>query len=565
MKRNICILFIITMFLLSAIFLVPHESIYKVKEVVSPIHIILNNGEIHFSELNCFDSKYSSKNKILAKKLNITEEEAFILGNLGKYWSSNLLKGRFVYNKNNSDLVYLKYSYKEKFKYSGFCLQNGKPFYKNGFENKLQEIRTTEYKVLELDTGKIYDTNDPKVKYLDNFIVAKKIHLPRKNKNKNKYFEIPEQNYNTIFNTGDIKIYLTDLTSKIKPDRSCSTSICQELLNNINFAQKTIDMAIYGYSSTPKIEEALNLAKKRGVKIRLVYDSDKNGGNIYPDTKLITTIIPDNKSDISSDEVMNIMHNKFYIFDKKILITGSANLSHTDMSGFNSNCMAVINSSEIAKVYTEEFEKMYNGNFHNSKTQTLNKKFNISGTEIEVYFSPQDKAITNAVLPAINSAKTYIYIPTFLITDKKVTDALIKAKSRGVDVKVIIDALNASVQHTKHKELRFGKVLVKTENYAGKMHSKSMIIDDLYTIIGSMNFSYSGENKNDENLIVVKNKEIATSYKKFFLYQWNRIDDKWLKYNARAEGIDSIGSCTDGIDNNYDGLTDANDLGCIKR
>ena len=31
------------------------------------------------------------------------------------------------------------------------------------------------------------------------------------------------------------------------------------------------------------------------------------------------------------------------------------------------------------------------------------------------------------------------------------------------------------------------------------LHSKSMLIDDKYTIIGSMNFSNSGENKNDEN------------------------------------------------------------------
>ena len=94
------------------------------------------------------------------------------------------------------------------------------------------------------------------------------------------------------------------------------------------------------------------------------------------------------------------------------------------------------------------------------------------------------------------------------------------------------------------------------------MHSKSMIIDDKYTIIGSMNFSYSGENKNDENLIVIKNSEITKQYKDFFLYQWSRIDDKWLKLNARAEGKDSIGSCTDGLDNNYDGLIDTDDPAC---
>ena len=77
-----------------------------------------------------------------------------------------------------------------------------------------------------------------------------------------------------------------------------------------------------------------------------------------------------------------------------------------------------------------------------------------------------------------------------------------------------------------------------------------------------MNFSYSGENKNDENMLVIENPSIAKAYKQFFLYQWNKVDDKWLTHNARAEGKDSIGSCTDGIDNNYNGLIDMEDPAC---
>ena len=89
-----------------------------------------------------------------------------------------------------------------------------------------------------------------------------------------------------------------------------------------------------------------------------------------------------------------------------------------------------------------------------------------------------------------------------------------------------------------------------------------MIIDDEYTIVGSMNFSYSGDNRNDENLLIIKNPEIAKFYKDFFLYQWQKIDDKYLKINVRAEGKYSIGSCSDSIDNNYDGLIDNEDLAC---
>ena len=151
-----------------------------------------------------------------------------------------------------------------------------------------------------------------------------------------------------------------------------------------------------------------------------------------------------------------------------------------------------------------------------------------------------------------------------MITEKRVTSELINAHNRGVDVKIIADALNASTKHSKSKELRSAGIQVKAENYAGKMHSKSMIIDDEYLIIGSMNFSNSGENRNDENMIVLHDKGAAEFYKKFFIYQWQKIPDKWLNHTPRAEGRDSIGSCSDGIDNNYDGKTDMEDEACRK-
>ena len=315
---------------------------------------------------------------------------------------------------------------------------------------------------------------------------------------------------------------------------------------------------IYGYSSTPAIENAILSAQARGVEIRLVYDSDAKGGNIYPDTDKFANMIPNRKSDFGTREARQTMHNKFYIFDDSTVITGSANLSHTDMSGFNSNSIIVIKSEQVAKIYKREFEQMYNGKFHSEKIPFEREDLG----NMQVYFSPQDRAITNGILPLINSAKNYIYIPTFIITEKRVVTALIDAKTRGVDVKIIVDALNASNKYSKHSELRLAGIPVKAENYAGKMHSKSVIIDDEYLVIGSMNLSKSGELKNDENLVILKNAQATKFYRDFFLYQWNKIPNKWLKYTPRAEGKDSIGSCSDGIDNNYDGLTDQFDAAC---
>ena len=112
--------------------------------------------------------------------------------------------------------------------------------------------------------------------------------------------------------------------------------------------------------------------------------------------------------------------------------------------------------------------------------------------------------------------------------------------------------------------MRDNGILVKTENYAGKLHSKSIIIDDKYVVIGSMNFSYSGNYKNDENLVLIKNREVAVFYRKFFEYLWGKIYNFWLTHDVSAESIYSIGSCSDGIDNDFDGKIDSQDEGCQK-
>ena len=547
------------MFVISTVFIIPHDKIFRVDDVISSNEFVLDNNTYKLKNIETFDTAFTPRNKELAKNLNITENEAFVLGNLAKYWTSSLMKGRKVYRVNDEDLVFLKYSYKHKFENSGFCLINSKPYSNILFENKLNLIRKANFKVLDLDTNILYSYKDPQIRELKNYIVlrysqTKKLEtIPAKEKTRK---------LKQILDKGEVKVFVSDLTVNTIPSRNCSDNICKEILKNINSAQKTIDMTIYGYSRVPQIEQAIQSAIKRGVKIRLIYDINSNNKNIYPNTNILTDMIESNTSDGISEDAQYIMHNKFYIFDNKTLITGSANLSNTDMSGFNSNSIVVINSEKLAQIYKQEFEQMYSGKFHSEKVSNPNDEISIGDSNVKTYFSPQDKAITNAVLPLIRKAKKYIYIPTFVLTERRVTQELINAKNRGVEVKILIDALNASIKHSKHNELRLNGIEVKTENYAGKMHSKSMIIDDKYTIIGSMNFSYSGENRNDENLIVIENPEIAKFYKNFFLYQWTKIDDKWLRLNARAEGKDSIGSCSDGIDNNYDGLTDGDDLGC---
>ncbi len=259
-----------------------------------------------------------------------------------------------------------------------------------------------------------------------------------------------------------------------------------------------------------------------------------------------------------------IMHNKYFIIDKKIVWTGSMNISNTCAS-YNSNSSVAINSKELAEIYTEDFEQMFIENkHHNEKQNNINTKYiNIDdNTKVVTFILPEDKETYNIVSGYINRAQKYIYVPMFFFTHTKYSQDLINAHNRGVKVKVILDATSARTGYSKHEIMRMAGIPVKIENWGGKMHEKSLIIDDKYLLIGSMNFTSGAHYQNDENSLIIENKEIAIKSRKRFEKLWKSIPDKWLYSIPKPEGEDSKYSCFDNIDNDHDGLIDEDDPDC---
>lgn len=562
---------------------------FQVLKIDSPTEIVVdlnkngvedNDETITLKNIESFSTKPSQDQTNLAEKLKISQEDAMGLGFLAENFAKENLDGQKV-KVINSKIIVNNKNYEKLLLEHGLAVK--KDFKCKSLPENLSKNLTTVRKLkLVIFNNKSHKYHKLTCKYglmAHNSQIIPSLQLPKdakackfcfgkhkkfkKFKNYKKYCKcnyyddtIPYvKSPATFFQSNRIKIFLTDFTRVLKPSNSCSTAVCKALIQEISSANNSIDFAIYGYTKIPALQKALENAQNRGVKIRFVYDSDKQNNNIYPDTNYLAKIFTNNNHDTTK----SIMHDKFFIFDNQKVLTGSANISSTDMSGFNSNAIVIIDSPQLAQIYSKEFEQMYNGKFHKSKSKIKNKDYD---ERISVYFSPKDKAITKQVIPLIDNAQKYIYMPDFLVTHKELSDSLINARKRGVAVRLVLDATNTHGGASKLKVLRQNGIQVKTENLAGKLHSKSIIIDDMYTIIGSMNFSKSGEGVNDENLLIIKDKEIAIFYKTFFQYLWRRIPDKWLKYNARAESLDSIGSCTDGIDNDFDGKIDKADDSC---
>ena len=563
------------------------KSEKKVIGIINPTQIevdlngnnILDDGEIIcIPNLKAFTSDLSQSQPELENLLGITHSDAIKLGYLTDIFVENTLSEKSVKlkytgetspNCKYAEIIVENELYSKKLKNSGL-----------GFNEKEAPIQAYKAQLTKAQKLKLIILNHKSNKYhtLDckyGLIAHDAIVIPEKQKPEDakpckfchvkqpKHHKYNLKTVNSSFPTypltrssGSIRMYLTDLTTTLKPNNSCNTQVCHEVLNQINKSNSSIDIALYGWDDNPVIYNALVRAKARGVKIRIVYDTSSN--SYYPKLSNFVKIA----NEKSTDSPKILMHNKFMIFDNSSIITGSMNFAKTGFSGFNSNCIFFINSKEIANMYEKEFNQMLQGKFHNSKSQISYNTIVLGDTKVTPLFSPKDKIITNNVVPLIQNAKKYVYIPTFIITHEELANALINAKKRGVDVKLIIDATNVYSRKSKIKELRSAGVPVKVENYAGKMHSKSIIIDDEYIVAGSMNFTNSGENKNDENVLIIENKTLARYYKGFFEYLWKKIPEKYLQHSVRPEGKYSIGSCSDGVDNNYDGNVDNDDIGC---
>ena len=590
------ILFLIIIVLFFSIFIYGYKNKYEVIDVISANRIVADlnhNGIKDEGETICINSvesfnpdddtfykKYSSQYKL--SKIDIIN-----LWYLGREFGQKAILNKKVSLKSyNSEDFKCKYGevYVDGVRYSdlvynsGFGFKQGKIGDIDKFKNNLDTSKKLDLVILNHHSNIYHKLDCEYGKIAHDTIIIPRKQLPNgmrpcnfcHNINGKKSYKFKSGNITPtktipvlkLF-SGNIALYKFDYTKNLKPNSYCNTEVCNMIVNSINDTKSSIDIAIYGYEDIPAITQALKRAKSRGVKIRFIYDeSNDSAKTFYKSNDLIKNIASESMSDSKSSESSKLMHNKFFIFDNKKVITGSMNYSKSGLSGYDVNDVIVINSVKIAELYKAEFDQMLSGKFHTLKSKhNFQNKFIIDNSELEIYFSPQYKS-SYRIIQLINGAKYYIYIPTFLITHKALTEALINAKKRNVEVKIIIDANSVNTRNTKHQYLRDSGVALKAENYAGKLHSKTMIIDDEYIIMGSMNFSNSGENKNDENMLVIKNPLLAKNYKEFFMYLWNIIPDKYLKYSPRAESFDSIGSCIDGVDNNFDGKIDSDDDGC---
>lgn len=137
-----------------------------------------------------------------------------------------------------------------------------------------------------------------------------------------------------------------------------------------------------------------------------------------------------------------------------------------------------------------------------------------------IYFSPNG-GCKDQVISWINRANISVHVLIYSFTLDDVSDALMAARQRGVEVRIVFEKSQIS-QYSEYQKLRAAGIPVRNDTNSYSMHNKVMIIDGEIVLTGSFNWSAAAENENDENLIIIKSIPIAAIYEKEFTKIWNQ-------------------------------------------
>ena len=103
-------------------------------------------------------------------------------------------------------------------------------------------------------------------------------------------------------------------------------------------------------------------------------------------------------------------------------------------------------------------------------------------------------------------------VQAYSFTSAPIAKALVQARDRGVDVRVILDRRETGAKYTSADFMAHARIVTLLDGAHAIAHNKVMIIDGEAVITGSFNFTTAAEQRNAENLLVIRDKVLAARY-----------------------------------------------------
>jgi phosphatidylserine/phosphatidylglycerophosphate/cardiolipin synthase-like enzyme len=122
--------------------------------------------------------------------------------------------------------------------------------------------------------------------------------------------------------------------------------------------------------------------------------------------------------------------------------------------------------------------------------------------------------IPDQIAASFDSAQHSIDLAIYQFDLSNVTQALLRAKARGVTVRAVTDSDSLGMDGIQ--TLAQAGVPVVPDNRQPIMHDKFAVIDSVLVWTGSMNYTFSDAYRNDNNMIEIQSPELAQNYTREF-------------------------------------------------
>lgn len=307
--------------------------------------------------------------------------------------------------------------------------------------------------------------------------------------------EIEKQIQTEISNFSFEKIeYLSWITLKNTPD----LKLLDELTNKIDNAKSRVYVEVYIFTEK-RLKKSLINAKKRWLDVKVILEK-----NIYLAWNLNKETFKDlEKNGIeviySNPENYSLNHSKMMIIDEEVIIS-TGNFSYSTFK-YNREFFIFLDNKVLLPIFLEIFENDF---------FWIKKNINHSNLVLSP-FSSRDK-----LEYLLNNTKKTIKIYAHNISDNSILNILLEKQKSWVEIKMILPDLKKVPSNENEIEL------LKKNNINLKMvdkpeiHAKSILIDEKYLYIWSINFSSYSMDKNREIWILIKNKDLIKQFLDIF-------------------------------------------------
>jgi phosphatidylserine/phosphatidylglycerophosphate/cardiolipin synthase-like enzyme len=130
---------------------------------------------------------------------------------------------------------------------------------------------------------------------------------------------------------------------------------------------------------------------------------------------------------------------------------------------------------------------------------------------VTVCFTPGENC-TDTIVNTLGGAKRTVLVQAYSFTSAPLAKALLDAHKRGVQVQVILDKSQRNEKYSSADFLANQGVPTMIDANHAIAHSKVIVIDGELVITGSFNFTKAAQEKNAENLLIIRDQGLAAQY-----------------------------------------------------